>query len=672
MAVTVPGTSGAVTVSLGSGDVLNLAAQIGNLLATIQGAGNLSVTTDSLPGAIPSTATAGVLHGSSGQYVIAGIGGSFSVTDDQSGRDGTQILASDGTLTFTDGVGMFDPTGAAEDIARLYQGLLGRSTDLNGLKFWTSLVDNSHVSLSDIADAIAASPEFVQLYGSLTDEQFIDQIYQNTFGRHVEAGGLQTWEASLAAGTSRGAVAMAIAESAEAKNDSLSTAGDNNNGEIYRLYETAFARAPEFGGLSFWSSVLASGATVQQVADGIAALPEFQTTYGAMTPADFVAAMYQNALGRVPSPAEAQAWVNALNSGTSKASLLVGFADSLESRERTAGATHANWVFAPAPSTTSELVLSGPGGMNTSVPGGYRYIVVNDATPDTLTASNAAIIANDVGGTFFVSGISTVAATGGNNTVNATGTYELSFGAGNNLVIAAGSGTIATGAGHSTVVAANTSGPGNVIDSNGTGDLINAVFGNNTVNAAGSSDTITGGVGNLTVSVTGSNDLVVAGGASLQEFVGVNTAATVIGGSGGSTIFGSSGSNVTFNGSGDLAYSASVGNVTLNAAAASGNVTATMSGGNATIIAGAGAETLNAGAGNNQYLFDIAHTGGATDFIKESAANIATDTFTFSHYSAAPVVGLTGTAVTLTLSDNTKIIFSNLTDPSLLHTVSTP
>jgi len=677
MAVTVPGASGAVTISPGTGDVLNLAAQIGNLLATIQGGGSLSVTANTVSGAIPPVVTAvGDLHGSSSDYVIAVNNGSFSVSDDTTGRDGVQNISNGTVLTFSDGVGVLDPTGSVGDVARLYQGILGRTSNADGLQFWAGLVDNSHLSLTAVADAIAGSPEFTDHYGALPDKAFVEQIYQNTFGRLPDDAGLQFWEDSLTAGASRGSVAVAIAESAEAKQDSLATAGDNNNGEIYRLYETAFGRAPELGGMSFWSSVLASGATVEQVATAITGLTEFQTAYANMSASDFVAAMYRNALHRAPSADEAQAWVSALQAGTTQASLLVDFADSVESRQLTAGATHANWVFtptAPRVPTTSELMLSGPGGLNTSVPGGYRYVVVNDAAADTLTASNAAIIANDVGGTFFVSGTSTVAATGGNNIVNATGNYALSFGDGDNLIIAAGSGTIATGAGASTIVAANTSGPGNVIDSNGDGDLINAVVGNNTINAAGSNDTITGGVGNLTVSVTGSHDLVVAGGASLLEFVGGGSAATVFGGTGGSTIFGGSSSNVTFGGQGSLNYSASEGSVTLNAATATGNVNASLGGAGGssvtsgsgndtlTVTTGAGADTLNAGAGNNQYHFIAGATGGATDFITDSAANIANDTFTFQNYTVASS-SVDGTGLTVTLSDNTKLVFTNLND----------
>lgn len=591
MAVTVSGQNGPLTITTGPGDALNLASQLGFLLSTIQGAGSLSVTTNSQSGGI--------------------------------------------SQPLTDAGGVFDTTGTAGDVSRLYQALLNRGASDDGLNFWTNQVDNLQVPLTAIAAAIAASPEFIQRYGSLSDAGFIDQLYHNVLGRAPDDSGRQFWEATLAAGGSRGDVALAIAGSSEAKGSAKAIAGDRSNGEIHRLYEAAFGRAPDDLGGAFWASLLSSGSTVEQVAEGIAATAEFQSTFGAMGDSGFVAAMYQNALQRTPSAEEVQGWVSDLQGGASRASVLVAFADSAESR---------------ALNTTSELQLSGSGGLNASVPGGYHYIVANDSTSDTLTASNAAIVTNTVGGAFFVSGLSTVAATGGNNTVNATGTYDLSFGPGNNLVIASGSGTIATGLGASTVVAANTSGPGNLIDLHGT-DLVNAALGNNTINAAGSSDTIIGGVGNLTA-----------------NFVGAATAATVFGGSGGSTIFGGANSNVTFNGSGDLAYSAAAGSVTLNAAAASGKVTATMGSGENTFIAGAGAETLTAGSGINHFSFIAGNTAGETDVINDTVANIANDTFSFTKYSTTPVDStVTGGPLTLTLSDNTKLIFTNLTNINQLN-----
>jgi hypothetical protein len=71
--VTVPGNGQPVTVAMGTGDVLHLAAQIGNLLSTISGSRNLAIidgTVDSVPGSpigvpvVPPTVNELVLSGS--------------------------------------------------------------------------------------------------------------------------------------------------------------------------------------------------------------------------------------------------------------------------------------------------------------------------------------------------------------------------------------------------------------------------------------------------------------------------------------------------------------------------------------------------------------------------------------------------------------------------------
>jgi hypothetical protein len=84
------------------------------------------------------------------------------------------------------------------------------------------------------------------------------------------------------------------------------------------------------------------------MAQGFIASPEFQHAFGGLSANDFVSALYQNVLHRPGEAAGQQFWTNALQQGTSEASVVVGFSDSLENRIQTAGATHANWVFIPA------------------------------------------------------------------------------------------------------------------------------------------------------------------------------------------------------------------------------------------------------------------------------------------------------------------------------------
>jgi phospholipase/lecithinase/hemolysin len=299
--------------------------------------------------AAASTALSGEtdLQGSSAQYVVADDGGTLYVQDTVSGRDGTQVLPGVDVMQFTDGVGVFDPTGATEDVARLYGAALERAPDLAGLQYWTAEIDDLHVSLAAVANALAASPEFIQDSGSLSNAAFVNQLYQNVLDRPADAAGTQYWDGVLASGASRGAVLVGFAEGQEYEADTISTAGDVNNAEASRLYGTALDRAPDTAGLTYWSSALAGGATPTQVAQDFISSAEFQQDYGTLSASDFVSTLYESTLHRAADPAGLQYWTNALQQGMSEASVLVGFSDSLENRVQTAGATHANWVFIP-------------------------------------------------------------------------------------------------------------------------------------------------------------------------------------------------------------------------------------------------------------------------------------------------------------------------------------
>ncbi len=100
----------------------------------------------------------------------------------------------------------------------------------------------------------------------------------------------------------------------------------------------------------------------------------------------------------------------------------------------------------PTPSdgsgTLSELYITGGTGSDT-IPSGYSYVLDNSFSPTTLSGSNVPLIAGTTGGSFNVTGQSTVAVEGGNNQISATGTYLISTAPGNDTISAIGSGTIA-------------------------------------------------------------------------------------------------------------------------------------------------------------------------------------------------------------------------------------
>jgi hypothetical protein len=98
--------------------------------------------------------------------------------------------------------------------ARLYWAYFNRIPDASGLRYWSDL-RRRDMTLTRISSYFSASGEFKRKYGTLTDAQFVDLIYQNILGRPGDAGGRSYWITKLSRGTSRGQVMVNFSESGE-------------------------------------------------------------------------------------------------------------------------------------------------------------------------------------------------------------------------------------------------------------------------------------------------------------------------------------------------------------------------------------------------------------------------------------------------------------------------
>lgn len=285
------------------------------------------------------------LRGLHTDYIIAQVSGTQAYIQDKvAGRDGTRTVNNLGTLRFTDGTGLFDKTGAAEDVTRLYQAAFGRTPDLQGLKDNTSLIDDHTIGIKALAASFASSPEFNARYGRTDDAAYARLMYQNVLHRAPDAAGLQNWINNVGA-TSRGEALLAFSDSQENHRQTLPIAGSQADAEATRLYQAALNRAPDAPGLAAVSDALHNGASIEQVAQGFVNSGEFARAYGALSNDAFVTQLYANVLHRVPDPSGRQTWLNDLATGGTRAHVLSGLADSNENRIATAGLTHDAWVF---------------------------------------------------------------------------------------------------------------------------------------------------------------------------------------------------------------------------------------------------------------------------------------------------------------------------------------
>ena len=128
------------------------------------------------------------------------------------------------------------------------------------------------------------------------------------------------------------------------KSIAFDTSGDA--GQAYRLYQAAFNRTPDVGGLGFQMKTLDAGWPLAAVAQNFIDSPEFVATYGALNSTDFVQKMYHNVLHRIGAQSELDYYVPKIDSGTmTRAAVLVGFSESPENQAAVIGVIQNGMIY---------------------------------------------------------------------------------------------------------------------------------------------------------------------------------------------------------------------------------------------------------------------------------------------------------------------------------------
>jgi hypothetical protein len=121
-----------------------------------------------------------------------------------------------------------------------------------------------------------------------------------------------------------------------------------NAGQVYRLYQAAFDRAPDLDGLGFWIAAIDKGSALRDIAHNFIASAEFGARYGA-APSDamFVAGLYANVLHRAPDQGGADYWLASLHAGGSREDVLASFSESAENQVALIGQISNGIVYHP-------------------------------------------------------------------------------------------------------------------------------------------------------------------------------------------------------------------------------------------------------------------------------------------------------------------------------------
>ena len=262
-------------------------------------------------------------------YTITSLSnGSYSVSSTLTG-EGPDTLQNIKYLKFSDATVTLGASGTS------VTNLTGQQTTLIAPTSRTTVTGGGHDVLNFLSEASSAITLTANGDGSLT----------------VAAAGVSDHVS--------GVMQIALA-------DKIITIANSDQANLARLYQAAFGRSPDAGGLAAWESVWSSvpatikaaGTTtalamtpeagVPSIASGFTNSGEFQAKYGSLSNADYLTQIYSNVLGRVADQAGYNAWLSAMNTGGyTKEMILVGFAESGENVTGTTySASHTSgWLF---------------------------------------------------------------------------------------------------------------------------------------------------------------------------------------------------------------------------------------------------------------------------------------------------------------------------------------
>ena len=105
---------------------------------------------------------------------------------------------------------------ATDSVYRLYRAYFLREPEAEGFSFWIGEYTGGSKNLAEISDFFARSPEFIGLYGHITNAQYVEAVYINILGRPGEADGIAYWLGRIDSGQlSRGEMMLMFSESPE-------------------------------------------------------------------------------------------------------------------------------------------------------------------------------------------------------------------------------------------------------------------------------------------------------------------------------------------------------------------------------------------------------------------------------------------------------------------------
>jgi hypothetical protein len=84
-------------------------------------------------------------------------------------------------------------TDYKNEVQKLYVAYFSRPADVEGLNYWTNVLQNNPAGYELISHTFAISPEYQAAYKGMSNSQVVNAIYEHLFSRDAEPGGLAYW-----------------------------------------------------------------------------------------------------------------------------------------------------------------------------------------------------------------------------------------------------------------------------------------------------------------------------------------------------------------------------------------------------------------------------------------------------------------------------------------------
>jgi hypothetical protein len=224
---------------------------------------------------------------------------------------------------------------------RLYQTCLGRDFDKSGLAYWNNALVNRELSGARVAYSFVFSKEYQDK--NVSNDEYVEMLYKTFMNRASDKAGKAYWVDYLNQGLSREYVFQGFCQSQEfdgicnsygiTRGSIQLTQYRDKNAEltkyVNRLYVEVMGRSGDASGLNYWcKKILDKENTPIEVAQTFFGTKEFKDKQLGDT--EFVQLLYRAFMNREAETSGLNGWVDKLESGMSRSSVISFFETSTE------------------------------------------------------------------------------------------------------------------------------------------------------------------------------------------------------------------------------------------------------------------------------------------------------------------------------------------------------